>query len=101
VTASPPTITSFSPASGPVGTSVTISGTNFSGATAVTFNTVSAGFVVDSATSMRAQVPSGATTGPIGVTTPGGTATSSSAFTVEAPPPSGTQRFEETAAVGS
>src|SRR5436309_3389816 len=31
---SPPTITSFTPASGPVGTSVTISGTNFTGATA-------------------------------------------------------------------
>ena len=33
-----PTIASFTPASGPAGTSVTISGTNFSGATAVSFN---------------------------------------------------------------
>ena len=103
VTASAPTITSFSPASGPVGTTVTISGTNFSGATAVRFNGVSASFTAGSATSITATVPSGATTGPISVTTSGGTATSSSAFTVEAPPPSGTQRFEETdpAVVGS
>src|SRR5206468_6653683 len=36
------TITSFTPTSGPVGTSVTISGTNFTGATVVTFNGVGA-----------------------------------------------------------
>src|SRR5207302_622175 len=103
VTVPAPTITSFTPTSGPVGTTVTISGTNFSRATAVTFNAVSAGIVVDSATSMRARVPSGAPSGPCRYTTSGGTATSSSAFTVEAPPPSGTQRFEETdpAVVGS
>ena len=32
---SPPTVTSFTPTSGPVGTSVTINGTNFTGVTAV------------------------------------------------------------------
>src|SRR5881409_319944 len=82
----PPTITSFTPASGPVGTSVTISGTNFTGATAVLFNSVSASFTVNSATAITATVPAGATSGPIGVTTPDGTASSASSFTVINPP---------------
>ena len=88
VTASPPTISSFSPISGPVGTTVTISGNNFNGATAVAFNgTAVASFTVDSNTQIRATVPTGATSGSISVTTPGGTATSASNFTVTTPPP--------------
>src|SRR5437867_685545 len=85
----PPTITSFTPTNGPpVITSVTLSGTNFTGATAVTFNGTSAtSFAVASDTTIQATVPSGAPTGPISVTTPAGTATSASAFTVQAPPP--------------
>jgi IPT/TIG domain len=73
---SAPTITSFSPTSGPVGATVTINGTNFTGATSVKFNGVSATFIVNSATKITATVPTGATTGRISVTTPGGTATS-------------------------
>src|SRR5207237_2832757 len=88
VTASAPTITSFTQASGPVGSSVTISGTAFTGATAVTFNGVSASFTVNSATTIQATVPASATTGPISVTTPGGTTTSPTAFTLAT-------RFEE------
>src|SRR5207237_4989287 len=78
----PPTISSFTPSSGPVGTSVTISGTNYNGATAVLFNSVSASFTVNSATAITTTVPAGATSGPISVTTPGGTATSAASFTV-------------------
>src|SRR5439155_2007675 len=77
----PPSITGFTPASGPVGTSVTISGTNFSGTSAVAFNGVSASFTANSATSIQATVPAGATTGTISVTTLGGTATSAGSFT--------------------
>jgi hypothetical protein len=77
-----PTITDFTPTSGPMGTSVAISGTKFSGATAVAFNTVSASFTVTSDTSIEATVPAGATTGPLSVTTPGGSATSTNNFTV-------------------
>ena len=79
-----PTITAFAPtAGGGIGTGVTLTGTNFTGATAVTFNGKSAPFVVISATSIATTVPTGATSGPVGVTTPGGTATSA-AFTVGA-----------------
>src|SRR5205807_1068594 len=82
----PPTITGFTPTSGPVGTSMSIGGTNFTGTTAVAFNGASATFTVNSPTSIQAAVPTGATTGTISVTTPGGTATSSSPFTVFYPP---------------
>jgi hypothetical protein len=68
-----------------VGTSVTITGTTLTGATAVRFNGVSAtSFTVTSATTIQAIVPTAATTGPLSVTTPGGTATSATNFTVTA-----------------
>jgi hypothetical protein len=82
----PPTISSFSPTSGPVGTAVAISGTNFTGTTSVTFNNVSAAYTIDSATKITATVPSSATTGRIRVTNPAGTATSSKDFTVTGAP---------------
>ncbi|MDP9235465.1 MAG: IPT/TIG domain-containing protein, partial [Actinomycetota bacterium] len=77
-----PTITGFTPTSGPVGTSVTITGTNFTGATVVKFNGLAASFTVNSATQITATVPSGATTGPIKVKNAVGAATSSTNFTV-------------------
>src|SRR5207245_2083916 len=81
----PPTISNFAPTSGPVGTNVQINGTNFTGASAVTFGSVAATtYTVSSPTVIQATVPSGAATGPIGVTTDGGTATSASNFTVTA-----------------
>jgi hypothetical protein len=78
-----PTLLSFAPASGPVGTSVTITGTNLTGTTAVTLNgaPVAAYAVVDAVT-LTFTVPVGATSGLVAVTTPGGTATSATAFNV-------------------
>ena len=80
------TVTSFLPALGPVGTTVTLTGTNFTGATKVTFHGASAVFSVNSATKITATVPSGATTGTIAVTTPGGSGTSATSFTVVVTP---------------
>jgi hypothetical protein len=81
--APPPTVTSFTPTSGPVGTNVSITGTGFLGATAVTFNgTAASNYTVNSDTSINANVPGGATTGKIAVTTGNGTGTSLANFTV-------------------
>jgi len=82
----PPTITSFAPGSGAVGTSVTLTGSAFSGATAVTFGGVPASFSVASATSIIATVPTTAASGVVTVTTPGGTAQTATAFTVTPTP---------------
>jgi hypothetical protein len=79
-----PGIASFTPTSGPVGTSVAITGTDFDAATSVMFNGVAATFTVLSATAIQATVPAGATTGPISVTTPVDTSTSGASFTVTA-----------------
>jgi hypothetical protein len=65
-----PSITGISPTSGPVGTSVTISGTNFGatkGTSTVAFNGVSANTTSWSSTAVVATVPSGATTGNVNI----------------------------------
>ncbi|MGZ5442570.1 MAG: S8 family serine peptidase [Thermoanaerobaculia bacterium] len=77
-----PTISSFTPTSGGVGTSVTISGSNFTGATSVSFNNQSASFTVNSSSSITASVPNCSSSGQVRVTTAGGTATSSGSFSV-------------------
>jgi outer membrane protein assembly factor BamB len=81
--AAAPTITSFSPTSGSVGTSVTIGGSGFTGASKVTFGGLTAPFTVDSGTQISATVPPAARSGKIAVTVPGQPrATSSTAFAV-------------------
>jgi len=76
------TITNFTPASGPVGTPVTITGTAFTGTTKVTFGGVASSFTVNSETQITATVPTGAKTGKIGITTNGVTVDSKTSFTV-------------------
>jgi hypothetical protein len=77
-----PAINSFVPATGPVGTGVTITGTNFTGATVVSFGGRAATFTVSNSGTVTTAVPFGASTGPIIVTTLDGTATSAGSFTV-------------------
>ena len=79
----PPTLTRIAPTRGPVGTRVNLTGTHFLGATAVSFDGVPAArFEVVSGTSIEAVVPPVATSGPIRVVAPGGTAVSADPFTV-------------------
>jgi hypothetical protein len=81
--AAAPTIASFTPASGGVGTTVTITGTNLTGATDVRVGALSiTDYTVVSATSITFVVPTliGSLSGPITVVTPGGTATSTANF---------------------
>ena len=80
----PPTISSFSPSTGAVGTLVTITGTNLSSPTTLTIGGVSAIAISNTGTSLVAMVMPGSATGTVVVTTAGGTATSASNFTVTA-----------------
>jgi uncharacterized repeat protein (TIGR03803 family) len=81
-----PQILSFSPTSGPVGTSVVITGKSLAGATNVTLACKwPMSFTVDSNTQITAIVPSttsSGTSGTIAVRTPGGRVESSTKFTV-------------------
>jgi surface protein len=83
-----PTIANFTPESGPVGTEITINGTNFN--TTVASNTVKIGsatatVTAATATQLKATVPTGATTAKVTVTVGGKTATSTKDFNVTVP----------------
>jgi YD repeat-containing protein len=87
--ASQVSIISFTPNRGLVGQAVAIIGTAFSPVPAqnqVKFNGTAAIVTAATATSLVTTVPLGATTGPISVTTPAGTATSSDAFSLREAP---------------
>jgi hypothetical protein len=80
-----PTISSFSPISGPIGTSVTISGSNFSSTPAnniVFFGAVKATVTAASANSLTVTAPAGATYQPVTVTVGGLTAYSARPFII-------------------
>lgn len=81
-TVSGPVINSFSPTSGPVGTSVAIYGNRLTGTTGVTFGSASATYVVNTDNKITAVVPGAAVSGRIQVTTPSGTALSAGTFTL-------------------
>lgn len=75
----------FTPGKGTIGTTVTIYGTAFSttpSSNTVTFNGVSATVTSSTATKIVTSVPSGASTGLISVTSPAGSISSATNFTV-------------------
>ena len=94
VTPSPsvPTISSFTPTSGPVGTPITIVGTNFDPSptgNAITINNVACVTLGAVPTQLNTAVPNNGTSGQVKVVTSAGTALSSTNFTVTAPDPGG------------
>lgn len=78
-----PTITGFSPTQGSIGDTVTVYGTGFVGATSLAINGVSCTSVtILSDTQITGTIAPSTTTGFITITTPGGVATSSTAFVI-------------------
>jgi uncharacterized repeat protein (TIGR03803 family) len=77
-----PPFVSLAPLAGKVGRKIEFLGQGFTGTTAVSFNGVAANFNVISDTFLTADVPSGATTGFVTVTTPGSTLKSNREFRV-------------------
>jgi hypothetical protein len=101
--ASGPSITNLSPASGAVGTPVTITGSNFGatqGTSTVKFNGIAATPTSWSATSISVPVPAGATTGNV-VVTVSGVASNGLNFTVAVPAPSITSLNPMSGVVGT
>jgi uncharacterized repeat protein (TIGR03803 family) len=76
------------PTSGMVGAAVKILGTDLTGATGVTFNGTAAALTVISSSEITTSVPTGATSGSVAVTTPGGTLTSNVPFVIAKSPTS-------------
>ncbi len=79
-----PRIIRFTPASGPVGTAVSLEGGGFSGVTDVRFGNLHAAFTTTSPLRIDTLVPSGASSGPLVVVTTSGTFTTTTDFTLPA-----------------
>jgi uncharacterized repeat protein (TIGR01451 family) len=83
VIGSAPFVSEFTPERGPRGTTVILTGLNFTNVTAVSFNGTNASYFVATALSqIHAVVPPAATTGPIRVTTTSGSFATTNAFHV-------------------
>jgi uncharacterized repeat protein (TIGR01451 family) len=78
----PPRLTSITPSEAVVGAPAVLAGTNFTDASVVLFNGLSAGFEVTASNRIETVVPVDASSGPITVVTPGGAIISTNAFKV-------------------
>ncbi|MFZ9629021.1 MAG: molybdopterin cofactor-binding domain-containing protein [Ilumatobacteraceae bacterium] len=81
-TSSKPTITTIEPTKGPVGTVVTVKGTNLGTVTLVKLGTATCTIKEKAASQLTFWVPAGAASAKVTVTNPAGSATSSTTFTV-------------------
>ena len=79
-------IAGFAPASGPVDSTVTVTGAGFTAVQTVKLGSLAASFTALSDTQLRFVVPAGAQSGTIELTAPGHTVLSASAFTVSSVP---------------
>ncbi len=78
-----PKITSFTPATGATGATVTITGSQFTNTTAISINGTPANFTFISDTQLNVTVPAGASTGPVSITNSAGIGTSIANFVVQ------------------
>ncbi|MBW8050033.1 MAG: hypothetical protein FVQ77_06780 [Cytophagales bacterium] len=99
--AQPPTISSFTPSTGAVGTLVTITGTNLSSPTAFTIGGDTGIVVSSTADTLVGLVMPGSVTGAVSVTTAGGTAISVTDFTVTPTPYPGSQQGSKLVGTGA
>ncbi|WP_158861005.1 IPT/TIG domain-containing protein [Lunatibacter salilacus] len=76
----PPVLIGFTPGQGGPGAEVTLSGNHFAGVTTVSFNGKPATFTIVDNNIIRATVPAEAGTGPIRITNPDGTVSSTTDF---------------------
>lgn len=98
--AAAPTITSFTPTTSATGTTITITGSNLTGATAVSFGgTAANSFTVNNSTTISAVVNAG-NCGNVNVTTPGGIATKTG-FTYTLPTPTASVTLQPTCSVAT
>ena len=98
-----PVISSISPVQGPTagGTAVTVTGTGFTGTTAVKFGSASASFVVAGSTTINATAPAGSGAVSVTVTAPSGTSNGVAYTYVPAPVISGISPTNGPAAGGN
>jgi hypothetical protein len=97
----PPTITSFSPNSGPVGTLITITGTNLNNPTSFTIGGVSAITVSNDGLQLVGMVMPGALTGSISIGTAGGAIVSATNFLIITTPYPSVQQGQKLVGTGN
>ena len=96
-----PLVSSFSPASGPVGSLITINGNNLADPTALSIGGVPALVISSSASSVTAFVMPGTVSGPIGITSAAGSSNSGTSFTISSAAAISTQAGDKKTAKGN